>query len=251
MGALSRTYPVTARQRTKGFLVLFFLLLANSAWAGPPYITDDPEPTPNGTWENYLYISGTNQGGVTSGQAGVQLNYGAAPNLQLSVTVPEDYAVSRGLRGGAGDVGAGAKFRFWQAADGSWLPDMCIYPSGTLPTGARRFSTGHGSLLLPVWLEKDFGPWSSFGGGGYTVNPGGGHRNYVLAGWAVTRDFGERLNLGIEVYHQTASVAKGVGETNLGVGAIYRATRRWAVVASGGPGLEGGSAFFFGLRFAN
>jgi hypothetical protein len=25
------------------------------AWAGPPYVTDDPEPTRTGGWENHLF----------------------------------------------------------------------------------------------------------------------------------------------------------------------------------------------------
>jgi hypothetical protein len=28
------------------------LALASRAWAGPPYVTDDPEPTRTGGWEN-------------------------------------------------------------------------------------------------------------------------------------------------------------------------------------------------------
>jgi hypothetical protein len=231
-------------------------LTAGSAWAGPPYITDDPEPTRTGGWENYLYISGTNTPGTTAGQAGVELNYGAANNLQLSLTLPEDYVLSNGLRAGGGDLDIGAKYRFLSAASDSWLPDAAVFPSVTVPTGAPGFGTGHASLFIPVWLEKDFGKWSTFGGGGYDVNPGVGQRNYTFAGWAVTRSFGEHLNLGVEIYHQTPSISGGTALTNLGFGAIYQMTKHWAVMASGGPGLErpsrsGASAFYISLQFTN
>ena len=231
-------------------------LTAYSAWAGPPYITDDPEPTPTGGWENYLYVSGTNTPGTTAGQAGVELNYGAASNLQLSLTVPENYVLSNGLRGGGGDLDIGAKYRFLRSTGDSWLPDAAVFPAVTVPTGARGFGAGQASLFIPVWMEKDFGKWSTFGGGGYDVNPGVGRRDYVLAGWAVTRSFGEHLNLGMEIYHQTPTISGGAALTNLAFGVIYQMTKHWAVMASGGPGLQepsrsGVSAFYISLQFTN
>ena len=33
--------------------ILFALLLATPAWAGPPFLTDDPEPTDLHHWEIY------------------------------------------------------------------------------------------------------------------------------------------------------------------------------------------------------
>ena len=126
----------------------------------------------------------------------------------------------------------------------------------TAPTGAHGFSLGHASLFIPVWLQKDFGEWSTFGGGGYDINPGVGQRSYAIAGLAVTRSFGQRLDLGIEICHQTPAVADGAALTNLAVGAIYQLTRHWAVMGSGGPGLEtpsraGISSFYFSLQFTN
>ena len=232
------------------------LIAPGAAWAGPPYVTDDPEPTRTGGWENYLYMSGTNTPGTTAGQAGVELNYGAARNLQLTLTLPEDYVSSHGTRAGAGDLTVAAKYRFVHAPDESWLPDAAVFPSVTVPTGSADFGTGHASLFIPIWFEKDFGKWSTFGGGGYDMNPGAGQRNYLLAGWAIARSFGPRLSLGVELYHQTPIVSGGAALTNLGFGAIYQVTKHWAVMASGGPGLErpsrsGASAFYVSLQFTN
>jgi hypothetical protein len=33
----------------------FTFPVLNSTWAGPPYVTDDPEPTCTGGWENYVF----------------------------------------------------------------------------------------------------------------------------------------------------------------------------------------------------
>ena len=232
------------------------LLTHCPAWAGPPYVTDDPEPTRTGGWENYVYLSGANTPGATAGQAGVELNYGAATNLQLSLAVPVDYVSSHGVRAGFGDVDAGVKYRFLHAADESWLPDAALFPAVTLPTAARSFGTGRASLFLPVWLEKDFGKWSAFGGGGYDLNPGAGQRNNALLGWALTRSIGARWNIGIEIYHQTPTTAAGSAATNIGFGVIYQMAEHWALMASGGPGLQkplhsSSSAFYVSLQYTN
>jgi hypothetical protein len=54
------------------------------AWAGPPFVTDDPEPTDFKHYEVYLFAQGTNARDGTSGASGIDFNYGAGPNLQLT-----------------------------------------------------------------------------------------------------------------------------------------------------------------------
>jgi hypothetical protein len=88
------------------------------------------------------------------------------------------------------------------------------------------------------------------------VNPGAGQRSYTLVGFAVTRAVGERLNLGGEVYHQTPAVAGGAAPTNLWLGAVWQFATHWALMASGGPGLErpsraGSSAFYLSIQFTD
>ena len=107
-----------------------------------------------------------------------------------------------------------------------------------------------------MWAQHDYGRWSVFGGGGYDLNPGAGQRNYALAGLAATRGLGPRLNLGVELYHQTPTTVGGAAATNLGVGLIYQVTKHWALMASGGPGLQNrsrgqGSAFYASLQFTD
>ena len=244
------------RRRTGPAVLAATLALAAPAWAGPPYVTDDPEPTRTGGWENYALVTGVNTGAGTVGQAAAELNYGAAPDLQLSLYAPLDVDSTRPFRAGGGDLQLSAKYRFLHPAEGSWAPDAAVFPAVTLPTGASAFHSGHVSLFLPIWLQKDFGKWSSFGGGGYDLNPGAGQRSFALVGWAVTRSFGKRLNLGVEVYHQTPQTVGGPATTNLGLGAIYQLAKHWALMASGGPGLQdpgraGASAFYASLQFTN
>ena len=57
----------------------------------------------------------------------------------------------------------------------------------------------HASFLFPLWLEKDWGQWSAFGGGGCEINRGGNSENFCLMGAVVTRQFTTKLQLGLEI----------------------------------------------------
>ena len=96
------------------------------------------------------------------------------------------------------------------------------------------------TALLPVWVQKDFGPWSV-----YAINPGAGNRNYGTAGVALTRRFGERLLLGIEADRQGPDVVGGRASTSLGAGMIYDLPGPFRLLASGGPTFEDGGASGF------
>jgi hypothetical protein len=216
------------------------------AWAGPPFLTDDPEPTEAGHWEVYApLLEAEGRGADFEGTAGVELNYGAAPDLQLTLGLPAAYTHdARGWRWGAGDVEISAKYRFYH--DEAAGLSIAAFPGVTLPTGTNGMSAGKVTALLPIWAQKDIGPWSVFGGGGYAINPGGGNRDYWTGGVAVTRTVGERLLLGMEVDRQGVDTVGGSGSTRLGLGAIYQLKAPLRVLASGGPTFDddGGSAGF-------
>jgi hypothetical protein len=246
------------RRLTGGLIRLFVGLLAIAsafpAAAGPPYVTDDPEPTDTGHWEIYAFGSAARTPGETAGEGGLDINYGAAKDLQLSLVAPIDYDSNPHFGAGVGDIEIGAKYRFLHQSEGSWLPDVSVFPAIDLPTAAHRFSDGPASFFLPVWAEKDFGPWSTFGGGGYDVHPGAGNRNFWLVGWAVTRQITDKLQLGGELYRQTADTVNAKAFTAVGLGFTYQMTEHVALIGSGGPSLQtsrGGqtSAFYAALEF--
>src|ERR1700744_5193170 len=89
-------------------LVLF--VLASPALAGPPYLSDDPEPTDYQHFEIYAFGLGTSGIGGTEGETGIDFNYGGAPDLQLTAVVPMAYD-GEGHRG-LGNIELAAKYRF-------------------------------------------------------------------------------------------------------------------------------------------
>src|SRR5262249_49740299 len=109
------------------------LLLGGSAQAGPPYISDDPEPTDYQRYEIYLFSNGSRSADGASGESGVDFNYGALPDLQLTAVVPIAYAIPRGAANaiGFGNVELAAKYRFLHQKEIGW--DIAVFPRVFLP----------------------------------------------------------------------------------------------------------------------
>jgi hypothetical protein len=215
-----------------------FLTAAAPALAGPPYVTDDPEPTDYRHFEIYAFTSGTAARGGTEGETGIDFNYGAAPDLQLGTTWTFDYRAPRQgeTDWGLGNVELGAKYRFLHQDDFGW--DVSVYPQLLLPGASARVGEPHASLFVPIWVQKDWGKWSTFGGGGCALDNGGGSKDWCLAGWALTRQVAPKLNLGIEIYHDTPDLRGGRASTSLGAGAIWDLSENYHLTVSFGPGIQ-------------
>jgi hypothetical protein len=221
-------------------------LVATPALAGPPFLTDDPEPTEPGKWEIYApLVEAEGRGADFDGSTQIEVNYGAAPDLQLTVAVPLAFAHASGdWRSGAGDLEFAAKYRFFH--DERHGLQAAFFPGITLPTARAGLGAGRVTALLPIWLQKDAGKWSVFGGGGYAINPGAGNRDFWTGGVAVTRTLGEKLTVGVEADRQGADTVGGSGSTSLGLGFIRALKAPFRVLASAGPTFEdrGGKAGF-------
>ena len=166
------------------------LLLSHVCLAGPPFFTDDPVPVEPGHWEINNYSAGTFVKGAAAGaMAGIDANYGPVENVQLHLLAPVAFAQSSGMseQFGVGDIEVGVKYRFLPAGNNDWWPQIGFYPFLDFPTGnaARGLGTGETHAFFPIWLQKDFGKWTTYGGGGYWINPGAGNENYWYAGWVL------------------------------------------------------------------
>jgi hypothetical protein len=227
--------------------LLAALMLASSATAaqaGPPYFTDDPVPTDLSHWEIYAFTAAEGRGAVLDADVGVDLNYGAAKDLQLTATVPLSLSHDRpgGWRSGTGDLEVAAKYRF--VHDERSGISVAAFPRAILPT-ASHAANAKTRILLPVWAEKDFaGGTSLFGGGGYEINPGRGNRNFWQAGAAVTHDLSDQLSLGAELTRQGRDKADRSPQTSAGIGAILKLSDRNALLASAGPTWSGGETSY-------
>lgn len=202
----------------KRWLVLLFLAVvlistSRTVLAGPPFQTDDPEPVDFRHYELYIFggMDGTPAEIDPTGPA-LEFNWGALPRLQLHAVLPlgaimpSDNPVY--LPGGTGpnaygllDTELGAKFEW--VKETKHRPMIGTFTMLEVPTGSYTKGLGVGKAWykLPVWLQKDWGPWTTYGGAGYEIVPQTQYRNFAYEGWLVQRDIGKKWTLGAEVFH--------------------------------------------------
>jgi hypothetical protein len=96
--------------------------------------------------------------------------------------------------------------------------DVSVFPRIFLPSPSQA-GDPYGSIRVPIWLQKDWGPTSAFGGGGSQFSLHDATRNFCLYGATITRQVQKDFQLGVEVFHQTSD-GNG-GPTRPGLGARY------------------------------
>jgi hypothetical protein len=219
-------------------------ILTRPAHAGAPFVTDDP-----GTPEHFeinLAVQARHSAGQTTGFApSLEINYAAAENVQLHFLVPLAFSHVSGdrTRWSTGDTEFGVKYRFLDSSEEDWFPSAAVFPIVFAPTGDedRGLGTGHTRAFLPLWLGKEFGDWTAFGGGGYGINPGSGHRNYLFVGAGITRKITEDLRLGAEVFRQSKTEDDGKDAIGFNLGGVYDISDRHHILLSAGRGLRNAS----------
>jgi hypothetical protein len=112
-----------------------------------------------------------------------------------------------------------------------------------IPTGDANRGLGNGQPWgkLPLWLQKSWGPWTTYGGGGYAINPAPEQRSYYFGGWLLQRDFGERLTLGGEIFSQGKSSDDTRSFAVFNLGGLFKITPNFQILFSGGHTLAGGN----------
>jgi hypothetical protein len=230
------------------------LLLAVSAPAkcGPPFFTDDPEPVERGHWEFYLASQYLRNGAGAAGAAPqAEVTYGAAANLQLHLVAPLSFSRPRGGPAlyGYGDTEVGAKYRFLGETSGR--PQAGFFPLAELPSGnaPRGLGAGRAQVYLPVWLQKSWGPWTTYGGAGWWLNPGPGRKDWLYSGWLLQRDLSAKLTLGGELFHRTPDAAGGKSSTGFTAGGQVNFTPDRHLLFSAGRDISGPGLFTAYLAF--
>lgn len=205
----------TRRQTGFVLLLLAFVSISTSrtVLAGPPFQTDDPEPVDYRHYEFYTFgnTDGTPAETDFAGPA-IEFNWGALPRLQLHAVVPLGGIMPSNspiyLPGGTGpnaygpiDTELGAKVEFFKET--KYRPMIGTFFMVEVPTGSYAKGLGVGTTWykVPIWLQKDWGPWTTYGGGGYEIVPQSQYRNFAFEGWLVQRDIGKKWTLGVEVWH--------------------------------------------------
>ncbi len=238
-----------------GLIVVGVLLFTGSAVAGPPFLTDDPEPVEYLHWEVYLASQWAHdkEAGTSGTLPHLEVNYGPAPDMHLHIIIPAAYsAPSEGsTQYGLGDMELGIKYRFIHEDEQGWRPQVGIFPLLDIPTGSSSQGLGSGYLaaFFPIWVQKSWGPWTTYGGGGYWYHPGENNKNYWFTGWLLQRDFSKMLTLGAEVFN-TSPKAKGESdETGFNVGGYVNLSEEHHILFSAGRDMKGQNTLFAYFAF--
>jgi hypothetical protein len=236
------------------FAAMLFSFILN-AWAGPPFVTDDPEPLERGHWELY-FASQYNRSneGTTGTVPQFDINYGMLTDWHLNVVVPLAYASlpENSMQYGLGDTELAVKHRF--VHETNFCPQITIYPRVVFPTGNSSQELGEGRMkvFLPVWLQKSWGPWTAFGGGGFWYNnTGAGNKNYWQTGGVIQRDISKELSIGVEIFNFSAGNENEAGgteneasETGANLGATININEESHILFSAGRDISGPNTLF-------
>lgn len=271
-------------------LLLLALAPASSAWAGPPFVTDDPEPVEAHAWEINAALTGQRAQDGTAGLLPViDINYGLVSGVQLHLQPQAAYVKTNTIAAnstgaqrndpevdlkdrlpqpgengapsntayGPGDTEIGVKWRLTAESEtgDDWM--ISVYPLAEIPTGNanRNLGAGAASLYLPIWFQRSFGRLTTFGGGGYWINRGAGSRNSWAGGWAALYAFSESLQLGGEIFGKTADAVGKSGLVGFSLGGNYALGKDYALLFSVGRGLGGTTpndlvSAYLGLRIS-
>jgi len=231
----------------KGIAIAILLLLLSGkvTLAGPPFGTDDPEPVEFHHWEFYISSMNQLQPGNSSGTLPhFETNFGVIKNCQLHIELPLNYVqtAGTGFHYGYGNTELGFKFRFWKNTDESL--QIGIFPILEIPTIRNaEFSTNKVQAYLPLWIQKSWGRFTTYGGGGYWINPGPGNTNWTYGGWEAQYDFSKHLTLGSELFFRSSQVKGEKSLTGFNLGGFINFSEKIHLIFSAGHSITGNPAY--------
>jgi hypothetical protein len=217
------------------------LLAIHLAQAGPPFVTDDPEPPPPGGWEiNVPFILERTAGNTEMNGPLFDFNYGL-PNVQLKLEFPVTivHEDSSGTAAGAGDLLLGVKWRLLN--DERSQLQLGVYPQLLLPTGDRAQGLGEGrpAYVLPLLVQKSWEKWTLYGNVGFWWQTAAEARNYFYAGAVLEREINERLILGAELFGNSPKERGGRSEMAFNLGGTWKLSNHINLLFAGGRDIVG------------
>ncbi|MDE2585771.1 MAG: hypothetical protein KGN39_10265 [Betaproteobacteria bacterium] len=216
------------------------------AWGGPPFVTDDPEPVSPQRWEiNYSVSKTWQRESASAALPSMDMNYGATSDLQLHLQpryMVESTSVGR--RVGIADTEVGIKYRFLNIEQDDASTMLGIYPMVQLPTADGRLVQDRvrEQAFLPIWVQRNWEKWTTYGGFGYRINTGSGKRNSVFSGVTALYQMTETIQLGGEVFHETPDSIDGRSTAGFNVGGTCHLMPGYNLLFSAGKGIQNAAA---------
>ena len=191
---------------------LFIFLMTLSAWADPPFVTNDPAPPDTGQWEVILpfTLTRSNDGDYEGELITCDIDYGYDKFTQLTIEVPIVYNKPGGedLRSGIGDIALEYKRRFGINDEEGYfgLDSQINLPSGD---NKRGLGSGHITAQLALLYEKKWDKTLFYSDLRYVWQTGEEGKNFWFLGGVVEQEINSHLVVGGEVFCNTSGDSEG------------------------------------------
>lgn len=241
------------------------ILCASACHAGAPLFSDDPAPTPLHHFEIYSPFTLERSPGETGFEfPGIDLNYGAAPNVQLAVEGAiawDEPPPNSARRAHPGDLTVQAKYLLFQRGQEHHVFQFATYPKIVVPSTTTWNTVAFESVdyVVPVlWLQEWGEKTRVYGDVHATLPHDEDAPRQAFVGLAFERDVAPRVTLTGEAYTETAAEAHHRDVVGFSLG-IIREIKRYPndedhhvdVLLSVGHAWFGGPdlTVYFGPRF--
>ena len=219
-------------------LILFYAQFC-SAKLGPPFLTDDPQPVDFRHWEYYISsISQYNSDAWSGTSPHFEVNYGLIHRVQIHLLLPMNYSIihHQGVRFGYADTELGVKYCFIQETEKR--PQIGTFPIVIIPTVSNaKFSDGKPQVFIPIWLQKTWNKFTTYGGAGYWIESGLNSKNSIFSGWEIQYDFSTVVTLGGELYYHSADSIDAKSVTAFNIGGSFNASKKTHFIFSLGHSI--------------
>jgi hypothetical protein len=210
--------------------------------AGPPFLTDDPEPVDAHSWEvNYVYAKTWRNGSSSTAIPSIDINYGLTSQIQLHAQPRYSREDADGAhQQGLDNSEVGVKYRFIDETKNNRRFMLGIYPIIQLPTGKNSLGDTRGKtqIFLPLWGQVNTGPWIFYGGAGYRLNRSPSSINSWFFGTTMQYVVSDKLRLGGEVYRESRTGAGETYKSGFNLGGTFNLTEDYHLLFSAGRGLN-------------
>ncbi len=212
------------------------------ASAGPPFVTDDPEPVEYQHWEvNYAITQSWRHQETSSAIPSIDINYGLTRDIQIHAQPRYSYEKTANNKAtGLDNTEVGIKYRFINIDKEDYSFMVGTYPMIELPTGdsSLRENMSKPKAFFPLWIQYNKEKWTYYGGLGYRINPGNDNQNSWYIGATTLYQFTPSLQLGGELFHETPHTQFGPSITGFNLGGRYRLAQDYNLLLSAGRELE-------------
>jgi Putative MetA-pathway of phenol degradation len=168
--------------------------LQEPASGGPPMIIDDPGTVDKKHWEIITAVAGNHQGDTLEVDPTLDVNYGAADNVQIHFLVPYVTQSTKGeaLNNGTGNTTIGFKYRFVGDAKNGLA--LGIFPQVSFNNGSSSVNKGLVDkgidVFLPLDIQETIRKFTFDGHVGFDFKPQGIQNQFfygVMGGYNMAR----------------------------------------------------------------